>query len=316
MSTKKLFFSILKYIIGILFIILIVRYINIKNLSGIINPEYSYIFLAFFATLLAFFLDSVRWKILTDEISGRKICSIFNYFRIYIRCLSLGQFVSQSGGLLVLRPVLMKKKYKLSYRESYISLFIEKVADLYFILVFILIFLINFFIDKYLIPAMSIILPLSFLIYYRYAYIFERLGFLLLKKINKLRKKKTYLPDLSDVKRFDSFKMVGLLSLTRVFLYSLRFFLIAQALSLAIPYKYILLGMPVAQLSLIFAFTPGALGILEAGWAGVLGLFSFQKAVIGNFVLGFRFYWLIFSFVIYILSYISIPSKNRLKNKR
>lgn len=313
MKIKRAVYAILKYIFGILFIVLIIRYINVKDLSAIINPEYGYLFLAFVATIFAFFLDSFRWKILTDEIANRKVCSLLSYFRVYIRCVSLGQFVSQSGSLLVLRPLIMKKHYDLSYRKAYVSLFIEKVADLYFVFIFIVIFLINYIFDKYLIISIVIILPLSFFVYYRHAEIFERLSFYLLIKLNKIRKKEIQPIDLADIKNFHSFKLVGLLSASRIFIYSLRFFLIAEALSLSISYKHILLGMPVAQLSLIFAFTPGALGVLEAGWAGVLGIFEFSNKVIGNFILGFRFYWLIFSFLIYVLSYLPIGSKSKLK---
>jgi uncharacterized membrane protein YbhN (UPF0104 family) len=82
----------------------------------------------------------------------------------------------------------------------------------------------------------------------------------------------------------------------RVYLFSLfkfgcttgRLVLFALTLNVPISPTLILLGTPVAQLTYLFAFTPGGLGIFEAGWLAILilGGVSWDHAMI--FVVGQR----------------------------
>lgn len=299
---KKILFNSAKFLIGFLFLFLILRFLKVDNINRILQVNYLYITLCFIVTMLSFLTDTVRWKLISDEIAGRKTASFLSFLSIYLRTISLGQFISQSGSLLVARPIYMRKKYNFTYKESFITLFIEKVADLYYVFVFFLIFLFNFFFNNHWITLSILLFFISSLIFVYKIQKIEKYIYWILKKIGKIKKKNVNI-DLKKLE-FHSYKKLAILSIIRFFAYGLRFFLLAKAINLSISYTDILLGMPIAQLSLIFAFTPGALGVLEAGWSGVLKIFQYSNNTIGYFVLGFRFYWIVFSLVIYIISYV------------
>ena len=65
---------------------------------------------------------------------------------------------------------------------------------------------------------------------------------------------------------------------------------IADALSLKIPWPWLVLGLPIAQLSLLLTLTPGALGTFELGWYGVLALGGVKSETILAFLIGRRLY--------------------------
>ena len=79
----------------------------------------------------------------------------------------------------------------------------------------------------------------------------------------------------------------------------------------------IILGTPLGQLSYLFAFTPGGLGIFEAGWLAILkiGGITTEQALI--FVVGQRILTVIFigilaliSHILYILRYMVLPGES------
>ncbi len=67
-----------------------------------------------------------------------------------------------------------------------------------------------------------------------------------------------------------------------------RLVLFSSALNLAISPQTILLGAPLGQFSYLFAFTPGGLGIFEAGWLVILELDGVGIRDAATFVVGQR----------------------------
>jgi uncharacterized membrane protein YbhN (UPF0104 family) len=49
-----------------------------------------------------------------------------------------------------------------------------------------------------------------------------------------------------------------------------------------------LFGLPIVQISRVFSFTPGSLGVLEAGWYAVLSLGGIDGSLIIAFLIGQR----------------------------
>jgi uncharacterized protein (TIRG00374 family) len=70
----------------------------------------------------------------------------------------------------------------------------------------------------------------------------------------------------------------------------LRAFLIAQALGLDISFDAFFLATPLAQASLLLAFTPGGLGFNELGWFGALALLGIETNNILAFLVGHRLF--------------------------
>lgn len=67
-----------------------------------------------------------------------------------------------------------------------------------------------------------------------------------------------------------------------------RMVFFAVALSVPISPMLIVLCTPVGQLTYLFAFTPGGLGIFEAGWIGILSLGGVGTGHAMTFVVGQR----------------------------
>lgn len=75
-------------------------------------------------------------------------------------------------------------------------------------------------------------------------------------------------------------------------------YLLAKGINTNTSYFTILFGIPFAQLSFIFSITPGAMGVLEGGWLGVLTMAEIPRDTIGKFLIGQRIYWLIFTLLL------------------
>lgn len=79
-----------------------------------------------------------------------------------------------------------------------------------------------------------------------------------------------------------------LLSLAKFVFTGLRFVCFALALDLPISPFIIFFGLPIGQLSYLLAFTPGGLGIFEAGWFGILSAGRIAPEPATAFIVGQR----------------------------
>jgi uncharacterized membrane protein YbhN (UPF0104 family) len=75
---------------------------------------------------------------------------------------------------------------------------------------------------------------------------------------------------------------------------ALRFYYIARAVGLGYPCALFVAALPVTQLSLLLAVTPGGLGLFEAGWYGVLLLGGVISQDALSFVIAQRAYVFVF----------------------
>jgi uncharacterized protein (TIRG00374 family) len=104
---------------------------------------------------------------------------------------------------------------------------------------------------------------------------------------------------------------VYLLTIVQILMMVLRSHLAARALGLHLPLLLLLLAAPVAQLGQLFAFTPGALGIRELSWLGVLQATGIPRADLLTFVVGHRIYVyiciLVLAFVSHVVSILWPP---------
>jgi len=82
-----------------------------------------------------------------------------------------------------------------------------------------------------------------------------------------------------------------------------RLVFMAEAFRLSIPWYLLAMSVCVTQLTLIFSVTPGSLGFLEGGWAAVFSLGGVPLEQYTVFVIGRRFYFLIFTALITLLAF-------------
>jgi uncharacterized membrane protein YbhN (UPF0104 family) len=95
-----------------------------------------------------------------------------------------------------------------------------------------------------------------------------------------------------------------------------RLILFAITLNIPISPSLILLGTPIGQLTYLFAFTPGGLGIFEAGWIGILKLANVKTDYAMAFVVGQRVLTVITIGILALLSQaVFVARRYRLANK-
>jgi len=78
---------------------------------------------------------------------------------------------------------------------------------------------------------------------------------------------------------------------------AVRFYYIARAVGVVYPWLIFVAGFPITQLSLVLAVTPGALGLFDAGWYGVLLLGGVPHQEALTFVIAQRAYVFLFVLV-------------------
>lgn len=312
----------IRLLIGILIFLPFLYYSGIDAVKNTIKANILYIASSFSLTLIVYFLDSIRWGYITNSLRKTKDISYIQYFIIYLKSVGLGQFISQTGGLILFRPFFLKKKAKIEYKTSLIAIYFEKVADLYYLLII----LINtvFFLSIKNIKIIMITIPFSLfignLIYTNIAEKLELFSIKILSKFSSIKSKiSKYNNKNSESYNFNkprSYLFISIITIVRFLMLSLRLFFLVLALNINISFFLILLGIPVSQLSLLFAFTPGAMGILEGGWLGFLTISNISKDIIGDFLIGQRFYWIVFSILFLIIAgIINIIVKNKKQNK-
>jgi uncharacterized protein (TIRG00374 family) len=93
-----------------------------------------------------------------------------------------------------------------------------------------------------------------------------------------------------------------LLTILQILMATLRSYLIARALGLSLPFLLLLMATPVAQLGQILAFTPGALGIRELSWFGVLQVTGVPRDDLLVFLVGHRAYTYVCILVLALIS--------------
>lgn len=81
---------------------------------------------------------------------------------------------------------------------------------------------------------------------------------------------------------------IGLLGLARYLTVLAQFWAVAAAVGVSLGFFQIAAATPVGQLAGMMGFTPGALGIQEAGWVGALSWVGVDAVAIGLFVLSQR----------------------------
>jgi uncharacterized membrane protein YbhN (UPF0104 family) len=94
------------------------------------------------------------------------------------------------------------------------------------------------------------------------------------------------------------------LTLVRYTLMAARFVAVSTAVRIEVPPLLVFVGIPIAQLGLLLAVTPGSLGALEAGWLGVLLLAGLPRPEIATILIAQRAAITVFILTLGALSYL------------
>ena len=240
---------------------------------------------------------SFRWKEITNHLEGKKVASWTSFYYFFIISRALGFIIPKDISDIGLRTAGLKKRHNLRTMSAGTSVIIDRLFDLLLIGLFLLgtlpfwsglfsstlniIFLLFFL----AIPGIILIFNHRILVWILQKII--DLLFFLMSVFPFLRKKmpeKIVFPELTR----NIATRLYLLSLLKITATAGRFVFFSHALGLIIDPNTIIYGTPLAQLSYLIAFTPGGLGIFEAGWLGVLKLGQINTSSALSFAVGQR----------------------------
>ena len=307
-------------LVGILIFVLILYLGGVEAWRQIIQSDWRYLLAGLVATLVWNLIAAYRWFLIADAVTeGNHGPSYRYYFTYHMIGMATGQLVPISVGMLGGRPVALSLSGTVPLRRAVLSVVLDKFFDVILALL-LLVPAACYLVDWISLPLAlglmaAIVIVGAILIGWQYerlmhwlARVALRLSRLLVivpvigrRLMNRLPQQLERLANETFVTNGRAVQLFGL-TLVLYTLLSVRLMLVALALRLNVPWYLLAMGVAVTQFTLIFSFTPGSLGVLEAGWAAVFGLGG-QMAAYTVFVIGRRAFVLIYTVICTLLAF-------------
>jgi len=315
---KKIILTLIGLII-FLFIVFLNREISLDHF---INLNYWHLMLAIVLMYLSMILAAGRWGWIINTLEKRKVIPYRKYFFYFSLGAMLGSFFGQEVSVFTTRTGTMMME-KVSPKNIVSAYLIDKFLNTINLLSILFISAL-YFLNLIEVKVAAVLFLLTIVLVYSIFSLtkidFTSLIIFLKKIVTRLSKYLTFLKIPSDnpITEKDQFalsssvfKKLYLLSVVKFLLLALSIFFIFKALNLNIHILQVILALPVAELSLVFAFTPGGLGILEAGWFILLKIIGFLPVEINTFLIGFRVISLFSIVLITFINYLLFLTTNK-----
>ncbi len=266
---------------------------------------------AFFATLGITLCIAFRWGSFSNALAAKKTTSWFRYYYYFIISRALGLVLPKDLTDFGWRIGWLKKKHKVQLSLAGTSVILDRMFDLLIMLIFLLavlpywlgwIALQKTFVLMAVLPVLA-----GLAVYFMHPLLFNMIGSMvrwargLISGIPGLKQRVKGEYVMPEIQR-NILVRVYALSVLKFGFTACRMILFAVALGIPVSSAIILVGTPLGQLSYLFAFTPGGLGIFEAGWYAVLRLANLENEHVIAFVVGQR---ILTIFIIMVLAALS-----------
>ena len=277
-----------------------------------------------FGTLLATFgitsAIAFRWGTLANALGGDRVAAWPDYYHYFIVGRGLGFVLPKDVIDLGSRTVWLNRRHNLTLPKASASVVLDRLSDVLVIMIFLLATLPYWLGWVQSSVAIGLMLGMAILVGGLLIVAYRPLGTGAVWLLNRGLRLVNYLPWLRE-RSLEPLNVTGLDrgTVLRVYLFGLvkfgftaaRLVLFAMALSLPISPVLILLGIPLGQLSYLFAFTPGGLGIFEAGWFAILVLGGVAEGDATTFVVGQRVLTMILIAILVLCSQIFFTLRRR-----
>ncbi len=302
MTRRKTITRLISLILAAALISLIIYVTGWENIHSlrIVNPLALILAVLTFACVVL--TTSIRWRRLVCHFTGRPTASVGFYYGCMITMRFLGLISTQSVGDLVIRPLFLWKGDEASIERALVSSIVDKCFDMAFATFFLAVAaVVAFELQLAGIVAAAVVGGVCLAFIFRMN-VLVRIGRkAILKSVGalaKLLQSGTNLHNwfirirdkLADAKEIPPLPFteaaIGMgLTALRVALLATHFWLVTIACGLDFPFHIILLSLPVAQFAGSIPLTPGALGVTDIGWVGVLMALGRTRAEGGTFAL-------------------------------
>lgn len=255
---------------------------------------------ALICTALLTYVSAARWGLIANAVAGTRLCSTRAYYHYLMMGRTAGLVLPEALGVYSVGPLAMKAEGRASFRLAFASLFVDKLFDLGLS-------------GLLLLPTAAYALRLIDLrsCAALYLAVFGLVGAVLwawyrplvrgcfglrqwmLARVERVRWLHRVLAGAAALREDQlpsprvALTAYGI-TVLRYALMAGRFAAVSQAVGIQVPPLLIFVGIPIAQLGLLLAVTPGALGAMEAGWLGVLLLAGLPRSEIAAFLIAQR----------------------------
>lgn len=302
------------WVAGLALISVLFIYAGPSIFQRIAQANLLYLFFGLCCTLVIISTTTYRWRFLLQHIIGPSSPSFVHLIHYVLLGATVGLFLPRDVSMMGTRIGCMKLYHEASLKKVVLSVFMDHFFDVLVLIPFVigvLPFLSNRMASHVLL-GINLAIHLLFLglLGYRRSYVF----FLVVirrcyppiyrfwERTPVLRRIR--LPGLQAIELLTQVLSPRLV--VSAYLYSLvkylsliaRAFFVASAMNLEISFRAIFVSMPLAQASLIVAFTPGGLGIGEMGWYGALMLFGADAGNATSLLLGHRVFTYLFILIL------------------
>lgn len=238
-----------------------------------------------------------RWGTIVNALEGKKLAPWHRYYHYFIQSRALGFVLPKDVTDFGVRILWLKRSHKSSLSDAGVSVFIDRLYDLMAMLIMlasVIPYWLGWLNAGYTALLMvAIIVGFGYLLVYRQndlLWLMQQMLNLALRLFAVVPFIRKRLPERIDIPDFGKKTTVRIYSasILKMGFTMTRFVMFAFALNVLVDPEIIILGTPLGQLGYLFSFTPGGLGIFEAGWYGILQLAAVSTQTALLFVVGQR----------------------------
>lgn len=265
-------------------------------LENLTHIDYAIAGFAIAATFGITMLSTLRWRGLSIWISDKPIANLGAFYHTYM--------MSRLGGLVLPRDAAemggrffwLNRFHDVPASQAACAIFLDRVFDFAAVATLLagsLPFWLGWLNAAQTVYVVLSLVGLSFLVFAVPGKTAEAVFEFITEYLVRLVRKLPFIPEIpesSQLRQVDRRQLIGWwwFSLIKAGFVAARAILIALIFGLDIPSSLLFVVAPLGQLAYAAAITPGALGIFEAGWFGILVFVSVSPEVAGTFILGQR----------------------------
>ena len=299
-ATKK---SIFIFFTATVFIIIIFNSaFDNKVIEELKNINIFYGISSILISLTLFPISSLRWRFITNILERRDVATFSQFLKVRVLTAASGYFIprelAESGG----RVFWLNKSCKISLVSSLESVFFDRIADISISIIVLLptiLFITDVVSELTAFILSSGLLLINIFFFSKLIYIFclliQWLQTLNVGKNRVTKKIDELLAKLLEIEnvRQDEWRKIITFSVIKYILLVIRVILIAAAIQIDISSLELSSYFPLSQVAYLLAFTPGGIGVYDAGWFGLFSIIGIDLVKVAMFILMIRFNMLV-----------------------
>lgn len=288
--------------VGVAIFLGLIWYSGTSDLSRVLEADPIWLIGAFVCTIFITTFWARRWALLTNRLSGSSTVSGWWYYHCLILSRAVSMFVPESVGRFGTGTLALRLSQGVPVTIGLYSLVLDRLFDLLTALTLVLpaiLFVLEIWPAVFSYALYILILGLLWVILevkHRTITIFMLKSYAWLITIgsnipvigSRFRPLEICEKEFKSLPTAQDMRKIYFNNLGKLLFVVLRWYSLALAFHLPVSFAWMFFGSSIVQISRVFSFTPGSLGVLEAGWYAVLSLGGVDGPLIIAFLIGQR----------------------------